>query len=241
MEEMQQDNETAKQPKDYAIISLVLGIIGAVAWLLPIIGFPVTIIGLVLGIKSLKDPKRGMAIVGIVLCAIFLAVTAINSIIGAYEGATGQLGEPTAIMTERWNTSDVNIETNGNIAVAAQLLANTQPDELKQNITEPDPALVMKAPWEYYGKPIKVTGYVSIVQDYPPNSDIANAINNGNTVGEIVFIPDNAANSITILDYLHLGSTGDIKVGDHVAVYGYAVGLADVENKLGALLRSWLL
>lgn len=160
MEEMQQDNETAKQPKDYAIISLVLGIIGAVAWLLPIIGFPVTIIGLVLGIKSLKDPKRGMAIVGIVLCAIFLAVTAINSIIGAYEGATGQLGEPTAIMTERWNTSDVNIETNGNIAVAAQLLANTQPDELKQNITEPDPALVMKAPWEYYGKPIKVTGYV---------------------------------------------------------------------------------
>ena len=43
-----------------ATAALVLGIISLVAWLIPIIGYPVTIVGLVLGIKSVKSEKRGM-------------------------------------------------------------------------------------------------------------------------------------------------------------------------------------
>lgn len=55
-----------------AVAALVLGIIGLIAWLLPILGYPVTIVGLVLGIKSVKSEKRGMAIAGIVMCSIDL-------------------------------------------------------------------------------------------------------------------------------------------------------------------------
>jgi hypothetical protein len=74
-----------------AVASLVLGIIGVFAWLIPLIGFPVTIVGLILGIGGMKSSSRGMAIAGVVLCIIFLVVTIINSAIGAYMGVTGQL------------------------------------------------------------------------------------------------------------------------------------------------------
>ena len=64
--------------------SLVLGIIGLIAWILPLIGFPVVIIGLILGIK-----KKYTA--GIVLNVIALVLTVANSAIGAYMGANGML------------------------------------------------------------------------------------------------------------------------------------------------------
>jgi hypothetical protein len=74
-----------------AIWSLCLGLFGLLAWFLPIIGLPVTITGLVLGIKSLSGPRRGMAIAGIVLCITGLLASIANAAIGAYLGATGQL------------------------------------------------------------------------------------------------------------------------------------------------------
>jgi hypothetical protein len=61
------------------------------AWLLPLLGFPVTIIGLIMGVAGFKSTKKGMAIAGLVLSMIGLAVTIINSVIGSYMGATGQL------------------------------------------------------------------------------------------------------------------------------------------------------
>ena len=53
--------------------------------------FPVTIVGLILGICGIKKGGKGMAIAGIVCCAITLILTIINSVLGAYLGATGQL------------------------------------------------------------------------------------------------------------------------------------------------------
>lgn len=73
-----------------AIASLVLGIIGMIAWYIPLFGAPITIVGLVLGIKGMKSNSRGMAIAGVVLCIIGLVFTIINGAIGAYIGATAQ-------------------------------------------------------------------------------------------------------------------------------------------------------
>jgi hypothetical protein len=74
-----------------AIAALCLGLFGLIAWFLPIIGLPTTITGLVLGIKSLKGPRSGMATAGIVLCIIGLVLSIANAVFGAYLGATGQL------------------------------------------------------------------------------------------------------------------------------------------------------
>lgn len=67
-----------------SVASLVLGIISLIAWIIPLIGAPVSIIGLVLGVK-----KKYTA--GIVLNVIGLVLTVANAAIGAYMGATGQL------------------------------------------------------------------------------------------------------------------------------------------------------
>lgn len=73
-----------------ATVGLVLGIISLIAWLLPLAGLPVSIVGLVLSAKSLKSEKRGLAVAGLVLNIIGLVATIVNASIGAYQGATGQ-------------------------------------------------------------------------------------------------------------------------------------------------------
>lgn len=66
-----------------ATASMVLGIISLVACCLPIAGYPVSIIGLILGIKS-KDSitNGGRAKAGIIMSSIGLGLTVISSIIG---------------------------------------------------------------------------------------------------------------------------------------------------------------
>ena len=86
-------NDPSRMPDNSskATASLVLGLCGLIAWFLPIIGFPVTITGLVLGIKGLKSYKRDRATAGVVLTILGLVATIVNSAIGAYMGAIGVL------------------------------------------------------------------------------------------------------------------------------------------------------
>lgn len=65
-----------------SIASFVLGIVGIIAWLLPLFGYPVTIVGLVLGCIARKDKKNGFNLAGIILSSITLALTLGNSILG---------------------------------------------------------------------------------------------------------------------------------------------------------------
>jgi hypothetical protein len=73
------------------IASLVLGIVGLLAWLLPLAGFPITIVGLTLGLRAKKSGKSSLATAGIVLNIIGLVATAINSALGAYLNVMGRL------------------------------------------------------------------------------------------------------------------------------------------------------
>ncbi|MCU6761239.1 Uncharacterised protein [uncultured Roseburia sp.] len=66
-----------------AIIALVLGLVGIIAWLIPLFGYPVTIIAIVFGVKGRKiDFQKGMATAGLVLGIIFLVFSVLNSIAG---------------------------------------------------------------------------------------------------------------------------------------------------------------
>ncbi len=70
--------------------ALVLGIIGLFVWLLPIIGLPLTIVGVVCGSRGLREPKRDIALAGLILSIIGLVASLVNAAIGAYLGATGK-------------------------------------------------------------------------------------------------------------------------------------------------------
>lgn len=87
----QQTPEPKPQTKGFSIASMVLGICGFLAWCIPLFGYPVCITGLVLGIIGVRKNGKGMAIAGIIMCVLTLIFTVINSAIGAYMGATGQL------------------------------------------------------------------------------------------------------------------------------------------------------
>lgn len=56
-----------------------MGIISAVAWLLPIAGLPCSIVGIVLGCKSPKKLGLWLSIAGLIL-------TIVNAVIGAIIG-----------------------------------------------------------------------------------------------------------------------------------------------------------
>ena len=80
----------AMQERPKSIAALVLGIIGLIAWLFPLAGLPVTIVGLVLSVNGMKAQKA-YAKAGLVLNIIGLVLTIINSAIGAFMGANGML------------------------------------------------------------------------------------------------------------------------------------------------------
>jgi hypothetical protein len=90
----QMQNEVYSQPveekKGLSIASMILGIVGLVAWCLPIVGFPVCLTGLILGIIGIKKGGKGMAIAGIIMCAITLLLTIINSVLGAMIAVSAQ-------------------------------------------------------------------------------------------------------------------------------------------------------
>ena len=89
--DMQQTPAPMPEQKGFSIASMILGIVGFLAWCIPLFGFPVCLTGLILGIVGIKKGGKGMAIAGIIMSAITLVMTIVNSAIGAYLGATGQL------------------------------------------------------------------------------------------------------------------------------------------------------
>lgn len=79
---MEENNINENNSNGMATASLILGIISLLAWLLPLFGYPVSIIGLILGIISNKKEKNKFSKIGIILSAIGLGITLINSIAG---------------------------------------------------------------------------------------------------------------------------------------------------------------
>ena len=67
-----------------AIAGLVLGITSLLAWLLPLLGYPVSIVGIIMGALGKKSEKKHIAIVGLVLAIIGLVLTLGNSAYGVY-------------------------------------------------------------------------------------------------------------------------------------------------------------
>lgn len=67
-----------------AIAGLVLGITSLLAWLLPLLGYPVSIVGIIMGALGKKSEKENIAIVGLVLSIIGLVLTLGNSACGVY-------------------------------------------------------------------------------------------------------------------------------------------------------------
>jgi Na+/H+-dicarboxylate symporter len=69
--------------------SLKLGLVGLFIWIIPIIGFPLTVVGITLGIEEIYG-KKNNAKIGLILNIIGLVLTLVNYGIGLYWAAWGE-------------------------------------------------------------------------------------------------------------------------------------------------------
>ncbi len=72
-----------------SLAALVLGILSLIFWVIPLLGLPIAIIGLILSVTGIKD-KRRFAMAALICSIIGLVLGTANAAIGAYMGATGQ-------------------------------------------------------------------------------------------------------------------------------------------------------
>lgn len=67
-----------------AVAALVLGIVSLFAWFIPLIGFPVSVSGIIVSILAIRRKQnKSMYLVGIIGSSIGLVLTIINAILGA--------------------------------------------------------------------------------------------------------------------------------------------------------------
>ena len=74
-------NKTDKN-STIAMVGFILGLTSIIAWFIPLIGFPVTVCGIIFSALGLKSNNRTKAVAGLTLSIIFLVVTFINSMLG---------------------------------------------------------------------------------------------------------------------------------------------------------------
>ncbi|MCL4465059.1 MAG: hypothetical protein M1401_02910 [Chloroflexi bacterium] len=120
----------------------------------------------------------------------------------------------------KWNAQDPNANSNGNARLVAAFLKTADPTKLRQAADNVTPSALAKAPWDYYGKPLRLRGQVLRAQDLPHGGQTARDLG-VDQVGELLLVAEDG----TRLNYTHLGSVGAIKAGAKVYVCGYAVGL----------------
>ncbi|MDS0528088.1 hypothetical protein NNC19_20545 [Clostridium sp. SHJSY1] len=72
---MENTIKTSKSP-------LILGILGLIAWFIPIIGLPVNVAGIIVSIIKVKSEKTTISKVGLAFSIIGLILTFINGYLG---------------------------------------------------------------------------------------------------------------------------------------------------------------
>lgn len=169
-------------------------------------------------------------IIGII--GILLVISVVTASKGGDKTSTDN---KTSQTQSTWNTKELDALKNGNIPIAVNLLNDASNADIKGKAENLDPATVFKTPWDHYGKILKFQGETSFVQDYPPDSDTSKAL--GGAGSEIVFTTEDG----TIVDFLKIGSTGSIKEGDTVVVYGYPVGRMEVPNRVGGTFTQLII
>ncbi|MDR6883078.1 hypothetical protein [Bacillus sp. 3255] len=165
-------------------------------------------------------------ILGMIACFILVGVSAPKT---DSEPALSQNKDAVTVKSEEekdknptWNVKDLHADKNGNLALGVKMLKAT--GDIPQGAEVPAED-VLKTPWNYYGKPIKFTGTIGIVQDYPPGSDFVKS----GVLSQVVF----TATDGTIIDLFSTVASGKLKVGNQLTLVAYPVGHVEVENKLG--------
>ena len=136
---------------------------------------------------------------------------------------------PTAAAEGQWNRVDLDATTNGNVSIAAELVA-AHGVPIGKKLSEEMPAT---APWERVGEVYEFSGIVGRVREYPVDGPEPRWANDQRPLSEVVLFdsPDIGLPIACVI----IGSVGSVREGDMVSATGYIVGMADVENETGSI------
>lgn len=127
----------------------------------------------------------------------------------------------------KWNVKNENALENGNIKKAIKLLIGK--NELSNEAIQIDSVDAYKAPWNYYGKIVAISGEVAFAEDYPPQSDLSKKFGS-ETVSNITIITEEGV----VVSLLSTISSSKINRGSMAIIYGYIVGRGQlVQNSQG--------
>jgi len=71
-----------ERSNDSAWVSFILGIISTLGWLVPIIGLPITVVGIAFGAVGMGNYRdKGISIAGMVINIVFLSATIAKGIV----------------------------------------------------------------------------------------------------------------------------------------------------------------
>lgn len=72
---MEKGNKRAK-------VGMILGLVSIAGWIVPLFGYPLTILAIVFSSLGLKSEKKKIALAGLILGIFFFLITLANSIVG---------------------------------------------------------------------------------------------------------------------------------------------------------------
>jgi MFS family permease len=81
-----------------AIASLVLGILGLIAWVIPILGLIMGVLAIIFGSLTLKSSRKGFAIAGLILGSIVVLISLFAWVYNVQQIRQEREKNPTAII-----------------------------------------------------------------------------------------------------------------------------------------------
>ncbi len=136
--------------------------------------------------------------------------------------------------TLEWNLQEPDALKNGNVAVALQKILRN-PD-CRTDAVAQAPALVLKKLPEHYGKLLKLSGKVYLINTLSAESAFGKALG-GKPGAEILFI----CGDKTVVDMLCTNPNPKVKSGDSATVFGFAIGTTQVPNPAGGVVTRLVL
>ncbi|MBV4416538.1 zinc ribbon domain-containing protein [Clostridium tyrobutyricum] len=180
--------------------------------------------------------RQGMGVIkkiAIIFCILVIVVIIIsifgNSVDNSNSTSSSQSEKTTSISSnsqDGWDKTEEYIDKNDNMNYAVSLVKKD--NDLKSKAISVDSSAVAKAPFKYYGQVVRFAGQISDIEEYASGTDWSKNLGGG-AAGQIVIASDDG----TVIDMFVVGSTGDLKKGDYVTLYGYPIGLTDNANSIG--------
>lgn len=126
-------------PSRKASAARIIGFVSLIAWLIPLIGIPLSMLGLVLGGLGLQAANRKAAMLGMGLCVFTLLLGLINAVVGAYQSIQGDHALVNKVL---YKDSPIGAQKLIKINKARQGFSISIPESWKQ-IDAPHPSITL--------------------------------------------------------------------------------------------------